>query len=183
MYDILEGEHIILRKAKEQDYRSMLKHVWSDPEVYRWMLYQPTLTEEDAIDRCHRSMEFQKDHYAYFVADKVTDEAIGLCAMKETEPGHYEESGICIGTAFQGRGYGKEVVALLLELAFKKLGAVDFRYGYYQDNVRSRKVAEYFGFEYDQTYELTRPWDGAEKVIDSCLLTREKFRKRAGSDV
>ena len=29
-----------------------------------------------------------------------------------------EESGICIGTAFQGKGYGKETVALLLELAY-----------------------------------------------------------------
>ncbi|SCY10669.1 hypothetical protein SAMN02910371_01085 [Butyrivibrio sp. INlla14] len=31
---------------------------------------------------------FKKDHYAYFVADKESDEAFGLCAIKETEPGH-----------------------------------------------------------------------------------------------
>ena len=50
------------------------------------------------------------------LARKETDEAIGLCAIRENEPGHFEESGICIGTAFQGKGYGKEIVALLLEL-------------------------------------------------------------------
>ncbi len=178
--DILEGEHIVLRKAKEDDYKSMLKNVWGDPEVYQWMLFQPTLTEEEAIDRCHRSMEFQKDHYAYFVADKETDEAFGLCAIKENEPGHFEESGIGIAAKYQGKGYGKEVVALLLDLAFNKLGAIDFRYGYYQDNIRSKKVAEYFGFEYDHTYELTRPWDGSLKVIDSCLLTRDKYLRMFG---
>ena len=108
MYEVLEGKIIRLRKAREDDYQSMLKHVWSDEAVYRWMLYQPTLTEEDARERCRRSMEYQKDHYAYFVTLKETDEAIGLCAIRENTPGHYDESGICIGTAFQGKGYGKE---------------------------------------------------------------------------
>ena len=180
MFDKLTGDHIILRKAKEDDHRSMLKNVWGDPEVYQWMLFRPTHTPKEAMERCHRSMEFQKDHYAYFVADKETDEAFGLCAIKETDPGHFDESGIAIGTKFQGRGYGKELVALLLELAFDKLGAVDFRYGYFQDNIRSKKIAEFFGFEYEYTYEMTRPWDGAVKVIDSCLLKREKYMKLFG---
>lgn len=179
-FERLEGEHILLRKAGEDDYKSMLKHVWGDEAVYKWMLFQPTLTEEDAIDRCHRSMEFQKDHYAWFVALKDTNEAMGLCAMKEPEPGHFEESGIGIGAAFHGKGYGKEIVRLLLELAFRQLGAEDFRYGYFQDNIPSKKVAESFGFHYDHTEEMTRPWDGAEKVIDSCLLTREEYLNRFG---
>lgn len=175
MFERLEGEHIVLRKAKESDYKSMLRNVWGDPEVYQWMLFQPTVTEEEAIERCQRTMEFQKDHYAYLVADRKTDEAIGFCGIKEPEPGHFEESGIGIGTKCQGKGYGKEVVALLLDLAFRKLGAVDFTYGYFQDNTKSRKVAEHFGFAYDHTYEMTRPWDGAEKIVDSCILTREKY--------
>ena len=62
MFEVLEGKNIRLRKAREEDWQSMLKHVWSDEAVYRWMLYQPTLTEEDAVERCHRSMQFQKDH-------------------------------------------------------------------------------------------------------------------------
>ena len=177
MYEVLEGKNIRLRKARKEDYQSMLKHVWSDEAVYRWMLYQPTLTEEDAIERCRRSMEFQKNHYAYFVALKDTDEAVGLCAIMEHAPGHYEESGICIGTAFQGNGYGKEVVALLLKLAFEELGAEDLRYGYFRENEKSKKVAQFFGFHYDRTYELTRPWDSCVKTIESCLLTREEYLK------
>ena len=43
---ILEGERIRLRKARESDWSSMLRNVWGDEAVYRWMLYQPTLTEE-----------------------------------------------------------------------------------------------------------------------------------------
>lgn len=181
MYRILEGEHIILRKAKTEDHKSMLKNVWSDEAVFRWMLFQPAFTEEEAVERCQRSIEFQKSHYAWFVARKDTDEAIGICAIKESEPGHFEECGIGIGTACQGRGYGKEVVALLLKLAFQELGAADFRYGYFQDNARSRQLAEYFGFTYDRTEEITRPWDDSRKIIDSCLLTREEYFKRWGN--
>ena len=175
MFERIEGEHIVLRKAKESDYKSMLRNVWSDPAVYQWMLFQPTLTEEDAMKRCQRTIEFQKDHYAYLIAEKETDEAMGFCGIKETMPGHFEESGIGIGTKYQGKGYGKEVVALLLDLAFNKLNAVDFTYGYFQDNIKSRKVAESVGFTYDRTYEITRPWDGAEKVVDSCVLTRKEW--------
>lgn len=174
----VEGEHIVLRKAKEDDYRSMLKHIWGNEKVYQWMLFKPTYTEKEAIERCHRSIEYQKDNFAYFVALKDTDEAIGLCAIRELEPGHFEESGIGVGSEFQGKGYGKEIVSLLLKLGFTELGAIDFRYGYFQDNIRSKKIAEYFGFKYDHTEEMTRPWDGSVKIIDSCLLTRQEYMNR-----
>ena len=179
-YSRLEGRHIVLRKATEDDYRSMLKHVWGNEAVYSSMLFQPTHTEDEALERCRRSMAFQKENFAYFVALKDTDEAIGMCAIRENEPGHFEEAGIGVGAAFWGRGYGKEVVALLLDLAFEKLGATDVRYGYFQDNYRSKRIAEHFGFKYDHTYELTRPWDGAVKTIDSCLLTREEYERAKG---
>ena len=153
----------------------MLENVWSDESVYRWMLYTPTFTEEDAVARCERSMRFQQDHLAWFIALRDTDEAIGLCALREDGQGHFEESGICIGTRYQGKGYGREVVRLLLELAFGKMNAADLRYGYFRENERSKKLAESFGFRYDRTYEMVRPWDGETKVIDSCILTRERY--------
>ena len=31
-----------------------LKNIWSDEEVYKWMLFKPTLTEIEAIDRTNR---------------------------------------------------------------------------------------------------------------------------------
>ena len=68
MFEVLEGQNIRLRKARADDSLSMLKHVWGDEAVYRWMLYQPTLTEEDALNRCRRSMDYQKDcGIVYFI--------------------------------------------------------------------------------------------------------------------
>ena len=181
-YDTLAGEHVVLRKGRESDWQSMLKHVWGDEEVYRWMLFRPAHTEEEALERCRGCMLYQEDHPAWFVALKDTDEAVGLCAVRENEPGHWEEAGICIGKAFQGRGYGKEVVSLLLELCFLKLGAEDFRYGYFRDNVKSAKMAGSFGFIPDRTEEVTRLWDGSVKKIGSCVLTREAYWAGRGQE-
>ena len=77
MYETLESEHLRLRKARETDWRSMMKHIWGG------------------------------ERYAWFVALKDTDEAIGLCAMTETELGHFEECGIGIGAGFSGKGIWK----------------------------------------------------------------------------
>ena len=175
MFETLEGERIVLRKARAEDWEPMLQNVWGDEEVYKWMLFTPTHTEADARARCERSIQFQKEHLAWFVARKDTDEAVGLCAVNEYEKGHIEECGICVGRACQGRGYGREIVALLLELAFEKLGAADFMYGYFRENLRSKALAEKFGFHYHSTRELVRPWDGESKVIDQCILTREEY--------
>lgn len=175
MYDLLIGKNIILRKAKNDDYKSMLNNVWGDEEVYKWMLYTPTKTIEDAKERLKRSIEFQRNHYAYFIALKDTDEAIGLCAIKEYEPNRWEESGICIGTKYQGKGYGKEIVSLLLDLAFNKLYAQDFRYGYFTNNIKSKKIADYFNFKFHEKEEFIRPWDKEKKTIDLCLLNRVDY--------
>ena len=55
-------------------------------------------------------MEFQKNNFAYYIALKDSDIAIGLCAIREYDSGSYEERGICLGTDYQGKGYGKEVI-------------------------------------------------------------------------
>ena len=178
MHETLEGEHIRLRMAREDDWRSMLAHVWSDEAVYRWMLFQPTFTEKDARSRAQRSAAFQRGHFAWFAALSTTDEAIGYCGMTEVKPGHFEECGICPGTRFQSQGFGSEMLDLMLDLAFSQLGAEDFRYGYFRENEASRRLAERFGFVYDRTYEQTRRWDGAVFTVDSCLLSREAHLAR-----
>lgn len=174
-YEKLVGNNIILRKAVITDYQSMLKNVWSDEEVYKWMLFTPTYTDEEAIERCKRSMRFQENNYGYFVALKDTNEAIGLCAVKEYEENRYEECGICIGKAYQGKGYGSEILELLLDLCFNKLNGKDFKYGYFIENEKSKSLALKYKFKYLETIELKSPWDGIVKTIDNCLLTKEEY--------
>ena len=153
--------------------------VWGNEDVYKWMLFTPTKTIDDAKERIKRSIEFQKNNFAYFISLKDNNTPIGLCAIKEYEPNKYEESGICISTKYQGQGFGKEVVSLLLDIAFNKLNAKTFRYGYFIDNISSKKLALYFNFKYNETKEFIRPWDKEKKLIELCLLSREDYLKGA----
>ena len=177
MYDLLIGKNIILRKAKESDYKYMLENIWSDPDIYSNMLFKPTLNENDAIERNKRSILFQKDNYSYYVALKDTDIPIGFAGVYEYEPNRYGESGICIAKKYQGLGYGSEVLELLLDLAFNKLDAKYFKYEYFIDNIKSKNLALKFNFKYNETEEIIRPWDNEKKLVDSCLLSKEDYLK------
>jgi RimJ/RimL family protein N-acetyltransferase len=170
------GDNIILRCAQDNDYLSMLK-VWGDKDVYQWMLFTPTVEESDAKERNKRSMEYQKSHYAYYIAKKDTNKPIGLCAIKEYEDGKIKESGIAIAIEYQGLGYGKEVLKLLLDLAFNKLDAKSFQYGYFIDNIKSKRLAEYFHFQYGGIEEMVRPHDQEKKITELCILKREDYIK------
>lgn len=171
----LEGEHIVLRKAQLKDLEPIYRNVWSDKELLKYMFYQPTESLDEAADRMGRTIEFQNGHYAYFIALKDSDEAIGFAGLKEIDDGVYSESGICIASKFQGLGYGKEVMSLLLSLAFKDLYASEFEYAHCIENDRSRALCHHFGFKYTETCKEKRKWDNKELSIAYYRLTRTQY--------
>jgi len=57
-------------------------------------------------------------------------------------------SGSWLGAPFQGRGYGTEQRAAVLELAFRGLGAVAAETGALADNRRSQRVTEKLGYRF-----------------------------------
>ena len=63
-YQTLEGENIILRKAKEDDLDSIWKNVWIDKSIADNMLWEVTTTLEDAKLRLKRTINYQKINYA-----------------------------------------------------------------------------------------------------------------------
>ena len=167
MFDRLETEHLILRKAREDDLEAVWKNIWSDSEISKTMLWQVTETLEDAKDRLNRTIEYHKTHYAYFVCLKDTDEPIGFAGIKEIFYTEYEETGICIARKCQNRGYAKEVVNALKKLIFEDLRGSRFYYSCFHENERSRKVCLALGFKYYNTVEHIREWDQYKHLSDA----------------
>lgn len=176
-YNPIIGDKIILRKANDNDYESMFKNVWNDKEVYKWMYFGPTNTIEEAIERNKKTILFQQNLYAYYIALKDTNVAIGLCGIYEYEEDRFQECSICVGKEYQGNGIGNEVLSILLDLAFNKLNAIDFRYSYFIDNVKSINLAKKYHFEPFKKEEIIRPWDKEKKTIIYCLLSKEEYIK------
>ena len=162
-------QDLILRKARFDDWPAIYHNVWSRPESFRYMLLETTGSEPEAQDRIRRTIEFQKDRHAYFVCLKSTGQAIGFTGIAPLEEGEWEETGICLGPDFCGRGYGWQVLQSLLALA-KELGAKTFRYSSWEENAASRALAAKAGFTQYDSQPCTRPRDGQEYVL-------LKFRK------
>jgi len=168
-----ETEHLILRKAKPEDTEYILKNVWSDESIPKYMLWKPACTKEEAEDRMKRTMNYQKSAMAYFVCLKETDEPIGFCGIKEVSPGVYEDSGICIASKYQRHGYGKEIVNVLLYIAFNLFGGKEFIYSCWKENIPSASLAKSLGFKYTHSLDEVREWDGMKYTVDYFSITEQ----------
>ena len=173
----LETPNLLLRKAKLSDLDSICNNIWIDEEIANNMLWETTKTKEFAIERLNRTINYQKDNYAYFVCLKDTDEAIGFAGVKEIEKGIYEDSGLCIARKYQGKGYAKEVVDALKKLVFVSLKGNRFIYGCFKENEKSRNVCLSRGFIYFKSEKTIRKWDNKEFIVDYHYFDKDMYMK------
>ena len=180
MTDRLETEHLILRKARPDDLQTIWHNVWEDETLAATMLWTPTKSLEEAEDRMERTIAWQAKLPAFFVCLKETDEAIGFAGVKPTDPGEYEDCGICVAVPYQGWGFGKEITRALMELVFEHLDGQAFVYGCMHHNVRSAAVCRALGFVYTHSLEEVREWDGMPFTSDFYRMTVEEYRRLYG---
>lgn len=175
MLDIIEGKNIIFRKATQDDLDSIFQNVWSDENIYKYLFIKPALTKEEAKEKLDRTITFQKENLAYFVALKETNEVIGFVGLKEDSPKIYSETGICIASKYQGKGLGKELMTLLLDLTFNKLKAKRLIYAHMKHNQKSKNLCLSFNFKYYESNEETREYDNYKVICDYYYLDYEDY--------
>ncbi|MDD7738497.1 MAG: GNAT family N-acetyltransferase [Fusicatenibacter sp.] len=144
---MLETVDLVLDKAKFSDWKGMYDHVWSHPESAKYMLWRVTESEEDAKNRIQKTMEFQKTHDTYLVYERASGEPIGIAGVEKIAPFIYQEAGICLGSDYVGRGYGKQILQCLIRYCREEHQAKEFYYSTREENVASNKLALSFGFE------------------------------------
>ena len=170
VYRELKRRNLALKKAEFEDWKTIYYNLWRHKESAKYMLWQPTETDEDAKDRMKRTIAFEEkpeNKYALFVYLKKTGEAIGFAGMRELEPGIYEETGIALGPEFVQKGYGRQILTTLLEEA-GKLGAKEFHACNRIGNAASRVLQLSCGFVFDSlSEEKTDPRTGETYVLEN----------------
>ena len=179
MIEELISENLRLRKANESDLDSIFTNIWSDEIIAGTRLWKPTETRKEAEERMAKTMVYQAENDAFFVCLKETDEAIGFAGVKETQEGVYEETGICIDRAHQRKGYGKELLNVLIDLVFDRRNGKKFVYGCFHENEASAALCKSCGFVYSHSEKMKRDWDGYEYVCDFYELEKA-HRQRKG---
>lgn len=171
---MIETKDLILRKAVFEDWKAMYENVWSREETAKYMLWNVTRSEEDARERMERTIAYQKNNPGGFnICEKESGTPIGFAGMKEIEPGVYEDTGIALGPDYVGRGYGKQVLNALVEMAFTQWGANEFVCSCRAQNEASRRLQLACGFTFSHTEDREDPRTGEPYVLEFYKLIKQ----------
>ena len=147
---MLKTERLILRRWEDGDAESLFEYA-ADPDVgpiAGWPPHQTIEESRDVIKNVFNGKE------AYAICLKTDDRAIGAIELKLN--GHTDltdrddecELGYWLGKPFWGQGIMPEAVKEILRHAFEKIGMTKVWAGYYEGNLKSKRVQEKSGFRY-----------------------------------
>ncbi|MGM9604024.1 MAG: GNAT family N-acetyltransferase [Faecousia sp.] len=161
-----ETNRLLLKHPEFSDWEGMYRNLWRHQESAKYMLWNVTTSEEEAQERMRRSIAFQEGKPAWFVYEKRCGEPIGFAGFREIEPRVFEDTGIAVGPAFVGKGYGKEILNLLTRIAKEEYGAVRFIASCRSQNSASRGMILGCGFRFDHQEDRIDQRDGTPYVLE-----------------
>ena len=99
---MIETKDLIIKKGEQKDWKDMYYNLWRHAESAKYMLWDVTTSEEDAIKRMERTVAFEATHpYAWLVYEKASGQAIGFAGLEILE------EDICEQKAGSETGTGK----------------------------------------------------------------------------
>ena len=177
---MITTERLILRKWTVADADSLFEYA-KNPEVGPIAGWPPHKNAEE-------SMEVIKNVFngaeCYAVCEKDNNIAIGAIELKLN--GHTDmtqrddecELGYWLGQPFWGKGYIPEAARALLRRGFEELGITTVWCGYYDGNIKSKRVQEKLGFVFHHTCrEEPVPLLNEIRVSHTNVLTKKRWEK------
>lgn len=155
---ILQTDRLILRPWKEDDAAALYKYA-KNPEVGPIAGWPPHTSVENSREIIRDVLSAPE---TYAVVLKETGEPVGSAGIMfsgngTTEFGETEaEIGYWIGVPYWGQGLIPEAVRELLRRCFEDLHLTAVWCGYYDGNLKSKRVQEKCGFKYHHTEENSR---------------------------
>ena len=176
--DRLVTKRLILRAWQESDAESLYKYA-QDPAIGPVAGWPPHTSVEDSLNVI-RTVFAAPETYA--VVLKETGEPVGSIGVMfgdglhsaEMQPGE-AEIGYWIGKPYWGQGLIPEAVRCLLKRCFEDLGMTAVWCGYYDGNVKSRRVMEKCGFRFHHTEEGKTSPLGDVRTEHFMRMTKEEW--------
>ena len=173
-----ETERLILRRWEDSDAENLFECA-KDPDVgpiAGWPAHRSIEESRDVIRNVFNSRE------AYAICLKADSKAIGAIELKLN--GHTDmtdredecELGYWLGKPFWGQGIMPEAVQEMLRHAFEDIGMSKVWVGYYEGNMKSRRVQEKCGFRYQwKTEEVDVPLMHEKRTGYVSSMTKEEW--------
>lgn len=174
---ILETTRLLLRPWREEDAEDLYKYA-SDPEVGPPAGWPPHTSVEESREIIRTVLSAAETYAVCLKEDGRPIGSIGLHRNDLAERDDEYELGYWIGKPFWGQGMIPEASREILRYAFEELGMARIWCGYYDGNVKSRRVQEKLGFVYHHTTEgLEVKQLGEIRMGHVMLMTREVWEK------
>ncbi len=169
---------LILRPWQESDAEALYKYA-KDPAIGPIAGWPPHTSVEDSLNVI-RTVFSAPETYA--VVLKETGEPVGSIGIMFGDGLHSAEMqsdeaeiGYWIGKPYWGQGLIPEAVRLLLQRCFENLGMTAVWCGYYDGNVKSRRVMEKCGFCFHHTEEGKMSPLGDIRTEHFMRMTKEEW--------
>lgn len=152
---VLETKRLILRPWEENDAEELFYHA-NSPDVGPIAGWLPHTDIENSREIIKNVLSVPG---TYAIVWRETNLPIGSISLKTgsatdlTEEVDECELGYWLGVSYWGRGIMPEAVKEILRYAFENLGMKKVWCGYYDGNVKSKRVQEKCGFRYEWTTE------------------------------
>ncbi len=179
----LTGERVVLRHPEPADADSYLRW-FNDPEVVRFLRRSRPMgrvEEEEFL----RGLAQRKDDVIWLIEAREGGLPIGSCGLHGSGgPDRKAELGIAIGEReYWSRGYGREVVGLLLAYGFDVLNLHRIGLSVFEYNERGRRCYERAGFRLEgrrreAKFMDGRYWDELEMGVLACEWRADKVASR-----
>ena len=177
---MFETKRLILRPWRDSDAESLYEYA-KDPDIGLPAGWPPHTSVENSL-RIIREVFSTPETYAVCTKDHKAIGCIGLKLKGSTDMTDRDdecELGYWIGKPFWGQGLIPEAGEEILRYAFEDLGMRAVWCGYYDGNVKSKRVQEKLGFVYRYTTEgLELPLLGETRRGHTTLMTKERWEQR-----
>ncbi|PKN99117.1 MAG: GNAT family N-acetyltransferase [Chloroflexi bacterium HGW-Chloroflexi-4] len=140
---MIETERLFIRRFKPTDAADLFEYL-SLPEIYRFEPGEPVSMDEAVTLTAERA---EGDNFLAVVV-KASGKMIGHLYFEQRQPSDFRtwELGYIFNPAFQGKGYGSEASAALVDYAFANIHPHRIMARCDQKNPASWKLLEKIGF-------------------------------------
>jgi len=182
----LRTERLILRPWLESDAESLYEYA-KDPRVGPMAGWPPHTSVENSLEIIRNVLAVTENYAVCLKEDNRAIGSIGLMIGKASSlslPDTEGEIGYWIGVPFWGRGLIPEAVRELVRHGFEDLKLVKIWAGYFDGNVKSKRVQDKCGFRYQYTRKnfFWKPTGEIRTLHVTCLTRKDWEESLAGKE-
>ena len=174
---VLETERLVLRKWKDEDAEN-LYNLAKDPEIGPPAGWPPHTSIENSMEIIKSVLSAPETYAVCLKENGKLVGSIGLHRNDLAERDDEYELGYWIGKEYWGQGLIPEAARELIRHAFEDISINRIWCGYYDGNIKSRRVQDKLGFIYHHKTEgIELNLLGEIRTGHAMLLSREQWLK------